>query len=95
MPGALIPRSRSSFTVETTSERVRAMNLSRIAELAAFDPEPDSPEGRELVELATIAEIREKHGVQRAIAACRHDFGPEPDPDGTPCRLGCGAIYQL
>ena len=32
--------------------------------------------------------------VQRAIGACAHDFGPNPDPDGTQCRKGCGAIYQ-
>jgi hypothetical protein len=35
-----------------------------------------------------------QHGVQQAIGACNHDFGPNPDPDGTRCRNGCGAIYQ-
>ena len=41
------------------------------------------------------ARLRAKrYGVQRAIGACRHDFGPAPNPDGMPCRLGCGAIYQ-
>lgn len=32
--------------------------------------------------------------VQRSIGACSHDFGPNPDPDGTRCLKGCGAIYQ-
>lgn len=34
----------------------------------------------------------EKASVQRAGGACKHDFGPNPDPDGTRCLKGCGAI---